>query len=88
MNRNFAPDFIRSKGCRDCGQRIYYNMAKHEFCDDDGSKGFIRHRCEKWKPSVSEPFATFEQANTIQKTLSALRGEVAALSTKISLLQR
>ena len=46
----WTPQEVRSKGCKFCGKKVYYNMAKHEWCDDPDLK--IRHDDGPlWKPS-------------------------------------
>jgi len=47
MRNNTGIQFVKSKDCKDCGKRIYFDDIKHQFCDDDSLK--IRHDCPYYK---------------------------------------
>jgi hypothetical protein len=76
MNRNNNVEFVRSKACRDCSSRIYYNISGHEWCDDAALK--IRHRCDKWKPRTED--RTIDLINDLRadftREMTLLRREI------------
>ncbi len=79
-------EFVRSKACRDCSDRIYYSLQDKQWCSDSDLK--IRHKCANWKPKPDQDDAILNKVTLLEHkseksflTISEIRLKVQDLLT-------